>query len=195
MKFRKTHIAAFLTASAIALAVPFAASARPFAGDSADNCPAHGQTIHGDFGKGGGPAMMGSGTFRALRGLDLTEAQRDKIFDLSYKQMPTLRDKVKELRTAREELRTLSRTDAYDEAKVKALTEQAAGTMAELAQLHARTEHEIYSLLTPEQRKDLSERQAGHEEWRGRHRGMRGGAGMGRGMGPGMGGFGSPDES
>jgi Spy/CpxP family protein refolding chaperone len=175
MKTRNRHLAAFLAASSIALAVPFAAQARPMM-DGAEGCPGpmaleRGGHGFGLFGGGHGP--------RYLRGLDLTEEQLDKVFKLMHDQAPVMRAKMKELQETRSNLEALTRAPSYDEAKVRALTDKAADTMAEVARLRARTEHQIYQLLTPEQRQQLTERQERREE--------RGPGRMHQGPGPGMG--------
>ncbi len=163
MKLAKTLIPAILVAGSLAVALPLAAHARPFGGEH------HG--MHG--------GMFSSEPMpRLLRGLDLTEAQRDKIFELMHAQAPALRDKAKEMHKARTELRRLAFSAEYDEAKVMALSEANAKAMAEMAQMRARLGHEIYQILTPEQRKTLEERRAAFQERRGK-----GGAGRGPAQG------------
>ncbi|MFZ5462896.1 MAG: Spy/CpxP family protein refolding chaperone [Pseudomonadota bacterium] len=154
MKFGKTLITAILVAGSLGLALPLAAHARPFGGEH--------RGMHGGPGLFGGERMP-----RLLRGLGLTEAQRDKIFELMHAQAPAMRDKDKEIHKARAELHKLAFSAEYDEARVKALSEAAAAAMAEMAQMRARIEHQIYQLLTPEQRKTVEERKAAFEERRG----------------------------
>lgn len=176
MQTRKHLLAALLAASGIAFALPLTVHADP--GTDGPRCEGHGRMGHGAMGHrgfGGGLGLFGG---HHLRGLDLTEEQQDKIFNLQHAQAPAMRAKIKELREARSNLEALARAPAYDEARVRALTDKAAASMAELARMHARTEHQIYQLLTPEQRKQLDERKELHDE-RGpgmMHRGM----GMGR---------------
>lgn len=172
MQARKSQkaLTALLAAAGIALAMPLAAHADPMDGPHA-GC-GYGARGHGGF---GGP---GFGE-RGLHGLNLTEEQKDKIFNLRHAQEPAVRAKLKELRETRSNLQALTHAPTYDEAKVRALTDKSAGVMAELARMHARTEYQIYQILTPEQRKQLDERRAQREEM---------GPGMMRpGMGPGTG--------
>lgn len=177
MRTPNRFLVALLATSGIALALPMAVQARPMMGGEGCHGPmsmergGHGAEF-GMFGGGHGP--------RYLRGLDLTEAQKDKVFDLMHAQAPAMRAKVKELREARSNLEALTRSPTYDEAKVRTLTDKAAAAMADLARMHARTEHQIYQLLTPEQRQELNERKDSRDE-----RGpgmMRHGPGMGPGM-------------
>jgi len=177
MKAPSRYVVALLAASGIALALPLAVQARPMM----DGPGCHGHTSMDRGGRGGEFGMFGGRHGPAyLRGLNLTEEQQDKIFNLMHAQAPAVRAKVKELRDARSNLEALTRAPSYDEAKVRALTDKAAATMAELARLHARSEHQIYQLLTPEQRQELAERKDRRDDDRGP--GMRHGPGMGPGM-------------
>lgn len=88
-----------------------------------------------------------------LRGLELTEQQRDKIFEITYAQVPAMRAKGKEARKAREALRELTSSGQYDEAKVRALAETEAQAMTEMTVLRTRTDNAVLQVLTPEQRK------------------------------------------
>lgn len=92
-----------------------------------------------------------------LRGIDLTEAQKDKVFQILHAQAPVLRDKVLAARKAHEELRALSLSAAYDEGKLKALADKAVKAQGEVVLLIARGEHDVYVLLTPEQQKRVGE--------------------------------------
>ena len=95
-----------------------------------------------------------------LHELNLTEGQRDQIFKVFHEQAPVIREKAKEIRKSREELRALTFSAQYDEAKVKALAEQGAKAAAELTELRAANLNKVYQLLTPEQRKRADERKA-----------------------------------
>jgi Spy/CpxP family protein refolding chaperone len=157
-KSPRSTLTTLLAAAGIALAMPLAAHADPMMDGPHGRCGAHGGMGHGGFGGFGGFGEHG------LRGLNLTEEQRDKIFDIRHAQEPAGRAKLKELREARSNLEALTHAPTYDEAKVRALTDKSATVMAELARMHARTEHQIYQILTPEQRKQFEERKAQREE-------------------------------
>ncbi len=186
MKITRRALTVSLLAGAVAATVPLALYARGDMGGERCDGPAamHRGAFGGEHGGHGGFGEFGGGgrdMMRMLHGLDLTEAQRDKVFELVHANMPALREQGKVLRNNHEELRKLALSDKYDEAKVKALTEQNAQAMAQMAQTRARMGHEVYQLLTPEQRKALEERQAkspagrhgGHRMWH-RGDGMRG---------------------
>ena len=179
---KNLSLRSLLVASSIALALPLAAQARPMMGGhghgQCDGGPMSMQSERGFF---GGEKMP-----RMLRGLDLTEAQQDKVFALMHEQAPAMREKAKEMRAARIAMRDMMMSDKYDEAQVKALTERSAQAMAEMAQMRARSANEIYKLLTPEQRKTLQERKAAMQQRMQDRMGKRGGP-MGEPMGAGPG--------
>lgn len=152
MQSRKTFFP-FILASSIALALPLAADARPMASGH-ESCGGPMQMM-GERGMPGGNHLP-----PFLRGLNLSEAQRDQIFDLLHAQAPAMREQAKALHKSRMELHRLGMSDEYSEAKAKALAEANAQTMARMGQLQASASHQIYLLLTPEQRKQLEERQA-----------------------------------
>lgn len=170
-------------AGGLALAVPFLVSAQ---GAPASDGPrmqmrgefhkAHARHGHGARGEHG----MSAGAF--LRGLDLTEAQRDKVFAVMHANAPAMREQGKILRATREELAKLALSTDYDDAKAKALTERSAQAMSTMAQLRARGMNEIFRVLTPEQQARVAERRARWEQRGGRP----GGPGEGRRGGPGM---------
>jgi Spy/CpxP family protein refolding chaperone len=98
-----------------------------------------------------------------LRGLDLTEAQRDRIFEITHAQAPLMRQKFKEARTAHEALRDLAISAQYEDGRARVLAAEDAKAGADLALMRVRSEHEIFALLTPEQRKTVQEMKARFE--------------------------------
>lgn len=93
-----------------------------------------------------------------LRSLDLTDEQKDKIFEIRHAAAPELRAAMKQAMQSRQSLRELSRADTFDEARAKELAQAGADAMAQAAVLRAKTENQIYAVLTPEQRGKLTER-------------------------------------
>ncbi|MYM39842.1 Spy/CpxP family protein refolding chaperone [Duganella qianjiadongensis] len=93
-----------------------------------------------------------------LHGLDLTEAQQDKVFAILHAQAPYLREQGKAAAKAHEALRAMGRAEQYDDAKAAALAKEAATAMANIALQHVRTEQKLLAVLSPEQRKKLAER-------------------------------------
>ncbi|MED5613146.1 Spy/CpxP family protein refolding chaperone [Janthinobacterium sp. P210005] len=104
----------------------------------------------------GGPGAPGLPPF--LRGIDLSEAQQDKIFAATYAQAPLLREQEKIAFKAHAQLRALAASSAYDEAKASALASTAAQAMAQISLQQARLEQQLLAVLTPEQRKQAQQR-------------------------------------
>lgn len=95
-----------------------------------------------------------------LHGVKLDEAQQDKVFAILHAQAPMLREQGKAARQAHEALRAMGASVPFDEAKAAALAQSGAKAMAAMALQHARTEAQIYALLTPEQRRLAAEHAA-----------------------------------
>ena len=107
-------------------------------------------------GPGPGPGAQGLPPF--LHGIELSEAQQDKVFAATYAQAPLLREQEKIAFKAHEQLRELAGSSAYDDAKASALANTAAQAMARISLLHARLEQQLLAVLTPEQRKQAQQR-------------------------------------
>ncbi|MGM3276933.1 Spy/CpxP family protein refolding chaperone [Ralstonia sp. 24A2] len=127
--------------------------------------PGHGP---GMMGRGPGPgfgqpAPHGMGRHHGgeffLRGLKLTEEQRDKIFAIKYAQMPQEREQHKAIEHARRDLRQMVTSGQYDEARARTLSEALGRAVTREAQLRAQAGAKIMQVLTPEQRKQIGERE------------------------------------
>ncbi|MBE2258132.1 MAG: Spy/CpxP family protein refolding chaperone [Candidatus Accumulibacter sp.] len=154
------HIATFLAASSIALAVPGTAQADPMIGDMP--------------GCRGGQGMAGprDGLPPMIRKLKLTPEQEAQIVALHKQDAELIGEKLKLMRDSRRQLRELSNADVYDEGKVKALTEQGAQAMAEMGQLRARQHYQTMQVLTPAQRKEFAALREGMmSRWQGKRQG------------------------
>jgi Spy/CpxP family protein refolding chaperone len=147
----------FMIASSIALGLPHGAEAKPMM-DGRNDCGGPLQMM-GERGMPGGNHLP-----PLLRDLNLSEIQRDRIFDLMHAHAPAMRDQAKAIRKAQMELRRLGLSGEYSETKAQALAEASAQAMAKMAQRHARTDQQIYQTLTPEQRKQLEERTARRQQ-------------------------------
>ncbi|AYM77005.1 periplasmic heavy metal sensor [Janthinobacterium agaricidamnosum] len=104
----------------------------------------------------GGPGAPGLPPF--LHGIDLSEAQQDKIFAATYAQAPLLREQEKIAFKAHEQLRALAASSAYDDAQASALANTAAQAMAKISLQHARLEQQLLAVLTPAQRQQALQR-------------------------------------
>lgn len=139
-----------------------------------------------DIGAGHGPAMQDDeagwqdergGFAPGLRGLDLSEAQRDRLFDIRHQQAPAVHAQMATLRQARQALRALGDADRFDEAQARTLTRKIADATAALAMLRAQETHRIRAVLTPEQRAQLDARREAKQHCRMRDNAKRTGLG------------------
>lgn len=113
-----------------------------------------------DEGRHGG-AMMSKGL---LRGLNLSEAQRDRVFSIMHAQAPVVREHAKQVREARQALQTLALAGELDESRLRAAADRASKAMADMAVLRTRTHHEVFKVLTPEQQSQLRARLAERQQ-------------------------------
>src|SRR5207302_9147588 len=134
-RISRKHIAAFLSASSGALGIASAASAQ--------------DTAAGHMGHHGGGPMM------HLRGLNLTDAQRDQVFKIFHDQEPAVHEQMKQVRAAREELTKLATADRFDEARARQLADAQAKALSNLAVIRAQSMYRVREVLTPEQRQKL----------------------------------------
>jgi periplasmic protein CpxP/Spy len=141
MNFPKLSWKRYLLAAGISLAVPLVALA---VSQRAVAC-----------GFAGG--MEGGRMPPYLHALNLSEAQRDKVFDIMHAQAPAMRDKGKAARNAEEALRKLVLSPEYTEPKARELAESAAKATADMALARVKAERQVYDVLTAEQRKTLAE--------------------------------------
>ena len=141
-RISRKHIAAFLLASSAALGISSAASAQDMPG--------------GHMGRHGGGPMM------HLRGLDLTEAQRDQVFKIFHDQAPAMHEQMKQVEAARKQLTQIASADRFDEASARKAADAQAKALSNLAVLRAQTMYRVREVLTPEQRQKLDQRRDEH---------------------------------
>ncbi|MFZ4874403.1 Spy/CpxP family protein refolding chaperone [Janthinobacterium sp. Mn2066] len=156
MKHRQTMLFLLLSAG---LAAPLTAKAQQGPGFGLG--PGTGMGHHG-------PGHAGDGVPAFLRGIELTEAQQDKVFAATYAQEPLLHEQKKIAFKAHAQLRALAASAQYDDAQAATLANTAAQATARISLEHARLEQQLLALLTPEQRTQLAARQARHEGGPGR---------------------------
>ena len=95
---------------------------------------------------------------RWLRGLELTEAQRDQVFKIFHEQAPVMREHAKAARDASRELRAAATSPNFDRARARTLADAQAKASAEMAFLRADAMSRVVAILTPEQREKLQQR-------------------------------------
>lgn len=136
-----------------------------------------GPGCHGGFGGPPGPPMAFRGPghdglqpelFETrpppyLRDLNLSEDQADKVFAILHAAAPTLRDQAKAAHKAHEALHGLGRAESFDSAHASQLAEAQGKADAQLELTRLRVDHDIYRVLTPEQRTQIEDREREHE--------------------------------
>jgi len=95
---------------------------------------------------------------RFLKGIDLTDTQKDQIFALTHKQVPKMRGYMKARRALKEELSVLSSN--YSEAKAKEIADKLANLERDSVLARARHQYEIMNLLSAEQKQQAAENKA-----------------------------------
>jgi len=151
----------FLQQIALAIALTtgasLAAHAQPPEVNMAPRGPAPAELPPGPHGAMPQPGMMPElAPPPFLHGLDLSEAQQDKIFSILLAEAPLLHEQQKLAHKNGKELHAFLEQDQYDEGKIKLLAEAQSHAMAQLMVLHARSMHQILAVLTPEQRAQLN---------------------------------------
>lgn len=101
---------------------------------------------------------------RFLHGIDLTEVQKDQIFQLKHAEVPKMRARMKERRQLKQALMQLS--DNYSEAKAKTLADQLATIERDSTLARVHHQQQVLNLLTPEQRKQVAEKKASFKKHR-----------------------------
>lgn len=152
MKITASSIKRFLLAAGVAVAIPLSAVALQGHAGAPDACA-------GGMPGGSGKLAMGGDMLPPyLHRLNLSDAQRDKVFAIVHAQVPTMRDKAKALHKVEDDLRELMAAPDYSEAKARALADTAAQAMAAMTLVRAKVDRQVFEVLTPEQRKQLAER-------------------------------------
>lgn len=106
----------------------------------------------------GMPGRMPGGPEPLFAGLQLSDAQEDRMFELQHAQMPGLRKLELARRQAEEALAESVREGKFDEARGKQLAERIAASTAELSLQRARLQYSLLQVLTPEQRARMAKK-------------------------------------
>lgn len=109
------------------------------------------------FGPGGPQAGL------ALRALDLTDAQREQVRQLTEQHREQTRGLFERAQAARVAQRQAMDTVPFSEPQIRAATQAVAEAETELAVQQARLRSEIYALLTPEQQQRAEKMRADRE--------------------------------
>jgi Spy/CpxP family protein refolding chaperone len=108
------------------------------------------------FGKPGHSEMM-----RAVQKLDLSEEQQAQLRGLMESRREAFRDQMRAMQEARKGLQDAMNAEPYDAARVQQLAEAQGTAVTGMILKRAETWQEIRSVLTPEQRVELSSLRSG----------------------------------
>ncbi|MCA1930244.1 Spy/CpxP family protein refolding chaperone [Rheinheimera sp.] len=111
--------------------------------------------------EGHGPAM--GFHLKALKGLDLSEAQKEQIKALMEQHRATM-PKPDQVKPEMEQLKALVQAESFDEAAVRALLESKQKDKLDQDVARAKLQFEINKVLTTEQKAKLAERQQKWQE-------------------------------
>lgn len=145
-----------MRATALALTLPLSSLAQA----APETCDSHFPPPHLHRGPMPGAEMPPPGAPLPpyLHDLNLSEAQQDKVFAVLHAQAPQMRELAKQLRKSHESLATMAIASEFDERAARAHAAAGAQARADMALLRARSEHELYAVLTPEQRQQAQEK-------------------------------------
>lgn len=147
---RNKTIAALLTAGVLGLSAAGSAVANPWGGGHKPSCERH-------------AGKQGGGMHRVFERLDLSQTQRDQLFEIRHGQRPALREKMKALRNDRQALRALATAEDYDADRVREIAERQAQARADLIVMRTETMHKMLQVLTPEQKQKLADMRQRHQ--------------------------------
>jgi len=108
---------------------------------------------------GAGPGRGGQAGL-ALRALDLTEAQREQVRQLTQQHREQTRPLLDRARAAQESRRQALEAIPFNESQIRTASEALAEIETDLAVQGARLQADIYALLTPEQQGTLQKMRA-----------------------------------
>ena len=111
----------------------------------------------------GGPSRFGD---LGLRGIDLTDAQRDQVRTIMQSHQEATEAARTKLRGAHRALAEATRAETIDEAAIRARSADVGTAMADEAILSAKIRGEVLAILTPEQQATLKERRTAAQERR-----------------------------
>jgi protein CpxP len=116
----------------------------------------------GPIGPGGrGPGGPGAGL--ALRGLDLTDAQREQVRQLTQQNREQMRAVMDRMRAAQDARRQAVEAIPFNESQVRSAMKELAEVEADLAVAQARLQADIYALLSADQQQQLQKLRAERE--------------------------------
>ncbi|MGH9499434.1 MAG: Spy/CpxP family protein refolding chaperone [Terriglobales bacterium] len=95
---------------------------------------------------------------------DLSDAQRTQMKDIFRSSMPAMKPLFQQERLSHQAMIQLITSGNFDETKAQAIANQSAQTHAQLELAHARVVSQAYRVLTPEQKTELNDLMAKHQQ-------------------------------
>lgn len=88
----------------------------------------------------------------------MSKEQRKKIRSIAGEMRKEMSQATNELRQSRDEMKAVVMNAKFDDAKAKALADKQGKLYAKMIYLRMKTRHQVYQVMTPEQRKQLEQR-------------------------------------
>lgn len=141
-----------ISASILAMALPLAAPAFAHDGQHEGKQGAHCERSHHGHKQGFNRHGNKDGVPHYLRGLDLSQAQKDQLFTLRHEQAPVMREQLKQRHELMQALRDTTQAQSFDDAKAQQIAAGLANLERDQVLMRARTQAKVFALLSPEQR-------------------------------------------
>lgn len=126
----------------VVLVLAFALTKLSVAGDG-PHCRFHGKHAH-------------KGQMHLLKKLDLSDAQSADIKKVFESEKATMQSKREEKRALRKALRQVVHQQTLDQNKVNQIAEKMGALTKDMTLNRAKTKHQVYQVLTPEQQQKLT---------------------------------------
>lgn len=128
--------------------------------------PQAGPGVHGPGRgpRGGGPGGFGGDL--GLRGIDLTDAQREQVRAIMESHTTELEQVRTKLRAAHQSMGAATAAETIDEAAIRAKSADVAAAMADEAILRGKLRAEVFAILTPEQQQKVKEQRTEQQQRR-----------------------------
>lgn len=152
---RSRRVAELLLLSGMAFVTPVLSQAAPTPPEAAQRSgPAADRGMRAP----GAEAPHAPGLPFFLGRVRLSEEQDDRVFALVHAQEPALRNARKTEERTHHDLLELVMSGNYDDAKAAELARAGASAAAEASLIRARIDSQVLAILTPEQRRAITER-------------------------------------